>query len=120
MQASTLPIRTWYLAMAFMRFSKKGISASEQQRQLDHSRYDTIWALMHKIRIAMGLRGALYNLNDSIEMDEGFFSIATPKGTKLKRGKGSQKEKNVAVLAESIPLEYIETGEKTSYTAIII
>ena len=65
----------------------------------------------------MRLRGALYNLNDSIEMDEGFFSIATPKGTKLKRGKGSQKQKNVAVLAESIPLEDIETGEKTSYTS---
>ena len=63
----------------------------------------------------MNLRVALYNINDSIEMDEGFFSIATSKGTKLKRGKGSQKEKNVAVLAESIPLEYIETGEKTGY-----
>jgi hypothetical protein len=46
---------------------------------------------------------ALFNLNDSIEMDEGFFSIATPKGTKLKRGKGIQKQKN-------------ETVEKTSYT----
>jgi hypothetical protein len=64
MQASKLPIRTWYLAM--------------------------------------GLRDALYNLNDSIEMDEGFSSIATPKGTKLKRGKRSQKQKNVAVLVESI------------------
>lgn len=115
MQASKLPIRTWYLAMAFMSFTKKGISASELQRQLDHSRYDTIWALMHKIRTAMGLRDSLYELKGSIEMDEGFFSIATPKGTKLKRGKGSQKQKNVAVLAESIPLEDIETGEKTSY-----
>ena len=62
----------------------------------------------------MNLRVALYNINDSIEMDEGFFSIATSKGTKLKRGKGSQKQKNVAVLVESIPLEGIETGEKTS------
>ena len=62
MQASKLPICTWYLAMAFMSFSKKGISASELQRQLDHSRYDTIWALMHKIRTAMGLRDVLYNL----------------------------------------------------------
>ena len=34
---------------------------------------------------------ALFNLNDSIEMDEGFFSIATPKGTKLKRGKAVEK-----------------------------
>ena len=43
-------------------FLKEGISASELQRQLDHSRYDTIWALMHKIITAMGLRDALYNL----------------------------------------------------------
>ena len=50
-------------------------------------------------------------------MDEDFFSISTPKGTKLKRGKGSQKQKNVAVLAESIPLEDIEIVEKTSYTS---
>ena len=50
-------------------------------------------------------------------MNEGFSSIAAPKGTKLKRGKGSQKQKNVAVLAESIPLEDIEIVEKTSYTS---
>jgi hypothetical protein len=49
-----------------------------------------------------------------MKMYESFSSIATPKGTKLKRGKGSQKQKNVAVLVESIPLEGIETREKTS------
>lgn len=37
----------------------------------------------------MGLRDAHYNLYDNTEMDDAFFSIATSKGTKLKRGKGS-------------------------------
>ena len=44
---------------------------------------------MHKIRTAVGVRDAHYNLYDNTEMDDAFFSIATSKGTKLKRGKGS-------------------------------
>ena len=36
MEGSKVSVRTWYLAMAFMSFSKKGISAAELQRQLDH------------------------------------------------------------------------------------
>ena len=34
MQGSNLGLYQWYLAMAFMSFSKKGISASELQRQM--------------------------------------------------------------------------------------
>src|SRR5690606_41838451 len=33
MENSNLPVRTWYLAMAFMSFTKKGISAHELKRQ---------------------------------------------------------------------------------------
>ena len=42
MENSNLPVRTWYLAMAFMSFSKKGLSAHEWQRQLEHNRYATV------------------------------------------------------------------------------
>lgn len=42
MENSNLPVRTWYLAMAFMSFSKKGLSAHELQRQLEHNRYATV------------------------------------------------------------------------------
>jgi len=110
MENAKLPIRKWYLAMAFMSFSKKGISACELQRQIDHKRYASIWHLMHKIREAMGNRDNLYTLEGMIEMDEAYFETATAVGTKLKRGKGSQKQQNVAVFAESTPLEDIETG----------
>ena len=48
MEGSKVLFRTWYLAMAFMSFSKKGISAAELQRQLSHPKYDTVWRLMHK------------------------------------------------------------------------
>ena len=105
MENSKLKFRLWYLAMAFMSFSKKGISAKELQRQLDYKRYDTIWLLMHKIRKAMGQRDDLYRLKDQVEFDEGYFEKATSSKVKLKRGRGSQKQKNVAVMAESTSLE---------------
>ncbi len=101
--------------MAFMTFSKKTISASEIQRQLNHPKYDTIWRLMHKIREAMGKRDGLYLLQGEIEFDEGYFEIATSKKVKLKRGRGSQKQSQVAVMAESTPLEDITTGQKSSH-----
>ena len=92
MENSNLPVRTWYLAMLFMTFTKKGISAKELQRQLNHNRYDTIWSLMHRIRNAMGNRDNLYTLNGMVEFDEGYYEIATAEHIKLKRGKGSQKQ----------------------------
>jgi len=117
MENSNLPFRTWYLAMAFMSFSKKGISAKELQRQLNHPRYRTVWTLMHRIRKAMGERDSLYNLEGMIEFDEGYFSTETSKRDKknLKRGRGSQKQTNVVVMAESTPLEDIETGKKSKH-----
>lgn len=115
MQNSNLPFRTWYLAMAFMSFTKKGISAHELQRQIGHSRYATVWSLMHRIRNAMGNRDGRYTLSGTIEFDEGYFEKATPEGIWFKRGKGSQKQQNVAVMAESTPLENIETGAKSKH-----
>ena len=114
MENSNLPVRTWYLAMVFMSFSKKGLSAYELQRQIGHGRYMTVWSLMHRIRNAMGQRDSRYTLKDIVEFDEGYFTKATPAGIKLKRGKGSVKQQNVAVMAESTTLENIETGEKSS------
>jgi hypothetical protein len=117
MENSNLPISKWYLAMAFMSFTKKGLSAKELQRQLEHSRYGTIWSMMHRIRQAMGQRDRLYKLEGMVEFDEGYFSTETSKRDKqnLKRGKGSQKQANVAVMAESTYLEDIETGATSKH-----
>lgn len=110
MEGSKVDFHRWYKAMAFMTYSKKTISVAELQRQLNHPKYDTIWRLMHKIRSAMGKRDALYQLEDAVEFDEGYFEKATSGKVKLKRGRGSQRQMNVAVMAESTPLESIETG----------
>ena len=112
---SKLPFRKWYLVMAFMSFSKKGLSAKELQRQLGHKRYRTVWSMMHRIREAMGKRDSLYTLEGMVELDEGYLSTETSKNDrrKLKRGRGSQKRTNVAVMAESTPLEDPQTGKKS-------
>lgn len=112
MEGSKVSFHTWYLAMAFMTFSKKTISASELQRQLDHPKYDTVWRLMHKIREGMGKRDVLYRLEGASEFDEGYFEKATSEFVELKRGRGSQRQLNVIVMAESTPLEDIETRKK--------
>lgn len=115
MQSAKLSFYKWYLCMAFMSSTKKGVSALEMQRQLGHKRYGTIWRLMHKIRDGMGKRDGLYQLSGQIEFDEGYFEQATSEQTNLKRGRGSQRQSNVAVMAESTPLEDIENGEVSSH-----
>lgn len=79
----------------------------EMRRQLGMKRYEPEWAMMKKIRNAMAQRDQRYGLSDMVELDEGVFPYASSNNKKIKRGKGSQKMKNVAVMAESIPLERI-------------
>jgi len=114
MQSAKLSFYKWYLCMAFMSSTKKGVSALEMQRQLGHKRYRTIWVLMHKIRAGMGKRDDRYTLEGMIELDEGYFEKTTSIHTQLKRGRGSQAKTNVAVMAESTALEDLETGAKSS------
>ena len=70
--------------------------------------------MMHRIREAMGKRDSLYELNGMVEFDEAFFETETSEKDKqnLKRGRGNQRQQNVAVAAESIPLEDPGTGKK--------
>lgn len=108
MHGSQLPFRYWFIAIHLLTSTKKSFSASELQRQLGHTTYNPIWAMLHKLRLAMGKRDAEYNLKDVIELDEGFFSteMATEEKTKpLKRGRGSQKKTKVLVMAESQTIE---------------
>lgn len=117
MEHSNLPVRMWYLAMAFMSYNMKGISATELSRQLGEARYGTVWKLMHKIRQAMGQRNALYGLEDMIEFDEAYFVTETTRKelSETKAGRGSTRVQNVAVMAESTPLEDPHTGETSKH-----
>ena len=115
MENSNLSIRKWFLIMLFMTSTKKGMSACEIRRQMEHSRYSTVLSVMHRIRDLMGKRDNMYQLNDMIEFDEGYFETQVTEKVRsnLKRGKGSQRQLNVAVMAESIPLEDLDTGKKS-------
>ena len=93
-----------------MTSTKKGISAKEMQRQLGRKRYEPVWFMMQKIRVAMGSRDERYELSGFTEMDEGFFAtveFATvgEKNKKLKRGRGSEKQSPVLVMAQT---EYVK------------
>jgi hypothetical protein len=64
-----------------------------------------------------GNRDARYTREGVIELDERYFSVASKeinrgKGT---RGRGAEGKQNVAVMAESTPLEDIETGKKEKH-----
>lgn len=65
----------WYKAMLLMSATKNGFSAKEMQKQLGLMRYEPVWALMHKLRIAMGKRDEKYTLDCMIEMNEVYFTF---------------------------------------------
>lgn len=115
MQSSKLSFLIWYKTMFLMTATKKGFSSKEIQKQLGLKRYEPVWAMVHKLRKAMGNRDAMYTLEGMIEMDEGYFTVEASEIDKLqqKAGRGSKTKSNVGIMAESIPLEHIETGEKS-------
>lgn len=113
MENSRLSFQKWFCIMFYMTHTKKGYSACEMQRMLEHKWYTTIWAIMHRLREAMGKRDDKYTLEDMVEFDEAYFEVEVPEKvkTELKRGKGSQRQQNVAVMAESTILEDLESGK---------
>lgn len=115
MEHSNLSFSTWLFCIKYITFTKKSVSALEMQRLLGLKRYEPVWYMMHKLRIVMGKRDALYELNGSLEIDEGFFERIeskdvdrqdqSPDSTSQKRGRGSSKQSKVLVIAESKKVE---------------
>ena len=114
MQSSNLSFMTWYKAMFLMTTTKKGFSSKEIQKQLGLKRYEPVWAMVHKLRKAMGNRDARYTLEGMIEMDEGYFTVESSEIEQRqgKRGRGAAGKQNVMIIAESTPLEDPDTGKK--------
>ncbi len=98
-----------------MSVTKKGFSAKEIQRQLGLKRYEPVWQMTHKLRKAMGKRDARYTLEGMIEMDEGYFTVASSEVEQSQgvRGRGAVGKANTLVMAESVPLEDLETAEQS-------
>ena len=101
------------MAITFITATKKGFSAAELQRQLGMKRYEPVFRMYHKLRKVMGQRDERYRLEDMVEYDEAFVGKATKAKVRsqLKRGRGSQKQSKVAVMAESTLLEDPESGK---------
>ena len=96
-----------------MSVTKKGFSAKEIQKQLGLKRYEPVWQKTPKIRKAVGKRDVRYTLEGMIEMDEGYFSVASSEVEQFQgiRGRGAVGKANTLIMAESIPLEDLETGK---------
>ena len=105
MESSHLSYQYWYYTMYLMAMQKKSISSLEVQRQLGHKYYHPIWKMMHKIRRAMGNRDEMYELNGVVELDDAFFKSHSDKERKEpnKRGRGSEGQSKVLVMAKVIP-----------------
>jgi len=117
MQNSNLSFLIWYKTMFLMSMTKKGFSSKEIQKQLGLKRYEPVWAMVHKLRKAMGNRDDRYTLEGMIEMDEGYFTVESSEFEKNKgiRGRGAAGKQNVAIMAESTPLEDINTKKNSRH-----
>lgn len=105
MESSKLPFQYWLYAIYLMTMTKKGISALELQRQLGHKRYEPIWAMMHKLRSVMGIRDEKYDFEGVVELDDAFFKTHSEDEDEEppKRGRGSQRQSKVVVMAKVEP-----------------
>ncbi|MGE0637736.1 MAG: IS1595 family transposase [Bacteroidia bacterium] len=103
------PLPKFFLLIALMLNSKKGVSAKEMQRHLEVS-YKT--AYYAEMRVRVGMLQPNTKLHGILEMDESYFTsvkkhpqneeknIANLATVKLKRGRGSQNKISVAGIVE--------------------
>jgi len=86
MQATKLPLTTWFQAFYLIGQAKTGISSLELSRHLG-VKYDTAWLLHNKILRAMSEREDAYVLRGKIQMDDAYLGGERPGG---KAGRGSE------------------------------
>jgi hypothetical protein len=79
--------------------------------------YEPVWSMIHKLRKAIGNGDARYTLEGMIEFNEGYFTIGSSEIEQEKgiRGGGAVGKSNVAIMAEAIVLQDIETGVKSNH-----
>ncbi len=90
------------MAFTFISATKKGFSAAELQKQLGMKRYEPVFRMYHKFRAVMEKRDYRYRLEDMVKYDEAYVGKSTKAQvrSKLKRGRGTQKQSKVAVMVE--------------------
>jgi len=68
---SKVPLTKWFLAIYLLTQSKNDISALELSRQLG-VKYDTAWAMKHKLMAAMAERNKAYKLKGEVQIDDAY------------------------------------------------
>lgn len=86
MQATKLPLTTWFLAFYLIGQAKTGVSSLELSRRLG-VKYDTAWLLHNKILRAMADRDEACLLRGKIQIDDSYLGGELPGG---KAGRGSE------------------------------
>jgi len=86
MQATKLPLTTWFLAFYLIGQAKTGISSLELSRHLGVN-YDTAWLLHNKILRAMSEQEESYVLRGKIQLDDAYLGGERQGG---KAGRGSE------------------------------
>lgn len=86
MQATKLPLTTWFQAFYLIGQAKTGISSLELSRHLGVN-YDTAWLLHNKILRAMSDRDDAYVLRGKIQIDDAYLGGERPGGS---AGRGSE------------------------------
>lgn len=69
MHKTRLPLRMWFWAAYLVATETPGMSARQLQRQLDLTRYDTAWTILHKLRSGM-VNPNRSKLSGAVEVDE--------------------------------------------------
>ncbi|MCF6155395.1 MAG: IS1595 family transposase [Candidatus Brocadia sp.] len=76
-QDTRIPLQVWFLAIWQVVSQKHGISALGLQHVLGFNRYETIWTMMHKLRIAM-VRPGHDRLVGPVQVDETYIGGKCP------------------------------------------
>ena len=95
MEGTHLPLTKWFLAFFLFSQDKRGISALQLAKQLGTT-YKTAWAVLRRIRLAIGMRDAQHMLSGIVEFDDMF--VGAPTSGK-KRGRGTEKAKAFVALS---------------------
>ena len=100
MEATKLPLTTWFLAFYLINQAKTGISAISLRRHLGVS-YPTALMLHHKMMHAMGEREKLYLLSGNVQIDDSYLGQEPP----CRKASCSAKTKILFVAAVSLSQE---------------
>jgi len=103
------PLLIWIKAIALVMQDKRGVAATEIQRQLDMKNYETAWTMAHKIRESLRQRDEIYRLKGTLELDGAAFG---------RRNTGNQAKVLIAVETKEWVDEKGRRKEKAGFAKV--